>query len=231
MSFFDNLKTLKVVEFDGCYKSCGGHCCNALNNDENILPMLETEFLAIQKSCKIDKSSYFYKQFKLQCGKRFRVYFLRCNKKGICNIKPLICKIYPYFPLVSVSGDLVGVREVSFYDLFYKDEKNHPCTLVKLYKNEILKSYQKSVKTLTKEPLMIFSFMALEILTDYLRGYFDENFKNVILDNLEKSAKKDFFKKNNIFNILQSNSFKDDINNLYLRLEKIYGYDLSRHFD
>ena len=233
MRFFDSLTDANFVYFKDCYKACGGHCCNALSDDENILPMLEPEFLSMKKNGGLNNIDFFHKTFVLKCGKSINIYFLICKNKGLCKPhknRPLVCKIYPYFPLVSKYGEFLGVREISFYDLFYKDDKNHPCTLINLHKNELLQMYKQNIQKIIKEPIMIFVFMVFEIIDRHLKSYFNQNFKNIFFDDLSKSEKKMFFKNNNLFLALKSNAFQDDINELYLSLESIYKNDISRYF-
>ncbi len=245
-NFFKNLKDKEYVFFKECYKTCNGYCCNNfhadkfkfINKDNVILPMIEHEFLAMQNSGGMDNvKDYKEKTFTLKCGKKLKVYFLECGVKGLCSPhcnRPLICKIYPYFPLVNENGDFLGVREVAMLDLFYKDDKNHPCTLVNTHKEQLLKEYKQSIKELLKEPIMIFIFMLLEILDKYLMNYFKGYYDEPFLDVLDENAKKDFFAKYEtnalLFKAYRNNGFADEVNDLYLRLEAKYGEKLSKYF-
>lgn len=245
-NFFDTLKNKEYVFFKECYKTCNGYCCNNFHADSFkmidshnvILPMIEAEFLSMQKNGGMDNVKDFYhKTFWLKCGVGLKLYFLKCGVKGLCSPhcnRPLVCKIYPYFPLVDEKGEFLGVREVAMLDLFYKDDKNHPCTLVNTHKNELLKQFKSSTKELLKEPVMIFVFMALELLDKYLMKYFKNYFNEPFLDVLGENERKDFFKKyeNNalLFKAWRNDDFKNEINELYLRLESLYQEKLSRYF-
>lgn len=229
MKFFKSLKDIEIVKFKKCYKSCNSHCCGK----DNVLPMLEAEFLAMKENINPLTLDYFYKDLKLKCGVKIKIYFIKCDKLGLClnhQNRPLVCKLYPYFPIIDENANLLGVREISFYDLFYKNDKNHPCTLVNTHKKELLAMYYQNIKQILNEPIMIFVFMALEILTNYLQNYVKNKHKDVDFDRLNKDIKKDFFAKNDIFVALKDSSFQNDINNLYLKLEKLYKQDLSKHF-
>ena len=80
-----------------------------------------------------------------------------------------------------------------------------------------------NVKQISNEPIIIFIFRALELLVKYLKLYL----KDLYLDNCEN--KKEILHKNNFLNAYKNEEFKNEINELYLRLSLKYKDNLDKY--
>ncbi|EGK8010485.1 hypothetical protein HW242_07050 [Campylobacter lari] len=245
-NFFKKIQETEFIFFKECYTTCDGYCCKNfhagnfkfLNQDDVIIPLLEPEFQSINNFS--DKTFLNFKEkiFTLDNKKKIKIYFLKCSSKGLCHphcIRPLICKIYPYFPIVNFDGDFLGVRECAFLDLFYKNEKNHPCTLVRQHKQQLVHDFKQSTEFLRRQPIMIFVFMVLKYLDEALMLYFKKSLNDKIyLDELDEKHKQKFFElyENNAltFNAWKTQEFKNNISNTYKILEQKYGEEFTQYF-
>ncbi len=232
---FDKIYATEFVNFKDCYKSCDSYCCNnflsknfkILNSKQVILPLLESEYLYYKskggiQNIKDEKSETYV----LKNSKKLKLYFLYCECGGLCephSLRPLICRIYPYFPLINQKGEILGFYPASLMDLFYSKEEAHCCTLVKENNIELKRQLTQNLKPLLEIPLFIFAFRALEILTKTLQHYL----QNKHIDTLEESEKKKFFQKlewsllsNKAWN---NGQFKDSILKEYEAIAKNFG--------
>ncbi|AJC86778.1 hypothetical protein [Campylobacter sp. RM16704] len=244
--FFKNLHNIEFVFFKNCYTTCNGYCCknfhstnfNFLNQEEVIIPLLESEFQALNSIQKKSFLNFKEKIFTLQNGKKIKIYFLKCSSKGLCfphYCRPLLCKIYPYFPIVDFEGNFLGVRECAFLDLFYKNDTNHPCTLINQHKQQLIEEFEKSTTILRQEPIMIFVFMVLKCLDEALVLHFSKKFQNKIyLDKLNLEEKKLFFKiyEHNAltFEAWKTQEFSNKVVHIYNKLEQKYGEEFTQYF-
>lgn len=227
----------QFVFFDDCWKTCDGYCCknffggylNILDKDSVVLPMLEDEFLYYQSIGGISNITDTPKKqtFTLKNGKEFTIYFLSCKCKGMCephSSRPIICKIYPYFPIVDYNGEILGYENCALMDIFYSDKHKHKCTLVNTHNIQLSLQLDVSMKKLLKYPIFIFTFMVMKLFIDKLR----DNMPHKI-DLLDDNGKKKFFLKYEM-NILSGkpwkrNSFADEIVDIYNKVASRYGAD------
>ncbi|MDY3114065.1 MAG: hypothetical protein SOW25_07065 [Helicobacter sp.] len=229
-SDWEAIYKLDFINFTDCYKTCDSYCCKnflgkhfkILDKEAVILPLLESEFNFYQKKGGISGIKDIKKEvFKLKNQKEFSLYFLTCTCKGLCtphNLRPLICRIYPYFPCVSTRGEIIGFKAASFMDLFFKDNSFHPCTLVREHSIELQNSLRESLKPLMRYPLLIFSFKALEILAKFLELKMQDE-ANIFSES--------FFKKLE-WNLISRKAWsveacKNEISTSYDEIAKIYG--------
>lgn len=179
--------------FEKCYTECGSYCCkNELNGEyallkrkSVVLPMLEGEY-AYYKSqggiSKLQASKVKKEVFSLK-DKALTLYYLTCDCFGECNphcLRPLLCRMYPYFPSVDLEGRILGFLPISLLDVFFSDTSAHKCTLVRDKNAEVQAQLSKSLKPLLEIPLFIFIFKAMEILVRYLREYMESIFATSI---------------------------------------------------
>lgn len=214
----------EFVAFKDCYLSgCGGYCCD-ISKDFSIissitLPLLEEEYNYYRQKGGIQNINDFKKEeFILQNGKKFTLYYLICNCKGLCNphsMRPLICRIYPFIPKVSFKGECEGFLYASLFDVIYND-LNHPCTLARENKEEIFITLQEKLKPLLLKPKLIFAFKTIEILYTHLLSRLNLN--------------KDLSKCNKRLEFLllsrkawKSEAFKHEISQAYEEIAKNFG--------
>lgn len=194
----------EFVNAPECWKTCGGYCCknfygehfNILDKQGVSLPLTESEFAYYQSIGGIDNITQPPKKrtFKLSNGKEFSIYLLSCHCGGLCDPhghRPLICRIYPYFPLVNASGEIEGFDYAALMDLFYRDpDNNHKCTLVREQSIRIKKELSVSLKPLLQDPENVFIFICLRLLVARLKEKM-----GAYIDDLEESDKKRFIAK------------------------------------
>lgn len=177
---WDYIYNTEFVAFKDCYLSCNGYCCS-ISKDFSIisnitLPLLEEEYNYYKNNSGIQNITEVKKEeFILENGKKFVLYYLICKCSGLCNphsMRPLICRIYPYIPRVSFDGKIEGFLYASLFDVIYNDT-NHPCTLVKENKKEILETLTHKLQPLMLEPKLIFAFKALEAIYTHLMAKLD----------------------------------------------------------
>ncbi|MBZ7987823.1 hypothetical protein [Campylobacter canadensis] len=225
--FYEKLLNIELIYFKDCYKlDCKGHCCNSNKDEDCIIPMLKSEYEFLKD--KSDLKADYNMDFLLNCGKKITIIFAKCNKKGLCKIRPLACKLYPFYAKTNLNADYLGFEFLSLYDMFYTSNFYHPCSLVKGNFLNLQKQFENNIVLILNEAVMIFIFMSLELLHKYLNIYF----KNIYgldfnLNNIKD--KKRFFKENNFLKAWQVDEFKKEFNDLYLKLESKYKDDLKRY--
>lgn len=220
MNDFENIYAMKFVDFPNCYTTCNnGECCQKrltnINDRSLMLPLLEDEYKYYKKIGGLDGLNEPKKEeFILKNGKVFRLYYLLCNKQGLCAPqanKPLICRLYPYFPKVNEKGEMLGYLYASIFDV-YLDKKTHYCTLVRERDDELKKQLQ-SAKILLKFPIFIFAFKCVEILQNHLLDYLNQSAFSE--QNLAKAI---------LFRLpFKSENFKNEISKAYDEIAKNFG--------
>lgn len=172
-----------------CWQGCGGYCCgNFLAGDtslpggnEVVVPFLPGEYAhhlalgGIAQSTRVVSQDYV-----LPDGSPFTAHFLRCSARGRCEphgARPLVCRIYPYFPLVDIDGAIEGFEYGSLMDLFFPGPATHPCTLVRESGEEIKARLSRELAPALAHPELVFAFALARLITAALRrslpGTFD----------------------------------------------------------
>lgn len=194
----------EFVNSPECWNTCGGYCCknfygehfNILDKNGVILPLLESEYLYYQEVGGISNINIPARKrtFKILNGKEFSIYLLSCNCGGLCNPhghRPLICRIYPYFPVVDQYGTIFDFEFSALMDLFYKDPAtSHKCTLVREESVRIQNELRVSLKPLLRDPEIVFIFRVLKLLVDRLKEKMGEH-----IDKLDEKQLKKFISK------------------------------------
>lgn len=244
MNIFKILHSKEFIFAKECYKTCNSYCCknpyfkflSFAKNDNIILPMLEAEFLALNSQIQFKNTKHI--TFILKNNKKIKLYFVECDFKGLCsphNLRPLICKLYPYFPIIDNDGNFIRARESTMYDLFYKDEKNHPCTLIQTNKKDIINQLKITTEEIRKVPIMIFIFKSLQYIDEALQKYFENIFnKKIFIDTLDRGGVIEFFKhyEKNSFTMqaFKNQEFIENIISLYNTLEQKHGEEFTQYF-
>lgn len=235
MLVFNKLYNSEFIAFKDCYKTCDSYCCSnflaksfkILNQNRVVLPLLEQEYLYYKSKGGVQNITQEKKEtYTLKNGKKLVLYFLYCECGGLCEphcMRPLICRIYPYFPLVSLEGKILGFYPASLMDLFFSKKQFHPCTLVRENDTEIKEQLSKSLKPLLESPLYIFAFRALELLAKALQNYL----QNTCIDALNAQEREKFLKKlewSLLSNKAWDNAaFKEAITQEYESVAQLYG--------
>ena len=113
--------------------------------------------------------------FTLENGRSFDLYFLSCSCEGLCepnSSRPLICRIYPYFPIVNAKGEILDFDYCSLTDIFYTSpQQNHNCTLVTdpEFNSQIREQLKTGLAGILKSPRYIFLFMISKLFIDAFR--------------------------------------------------------------
>ncbi len=187
-----------------CWKSCNGYCCKnfygeqykILDKSGVVLPLLASEYAYYQSIGGISNITAPAKKrdFKLGNGKVLSIYLLSCSCGGLCSphgARPLICRIYPYFPIVNAQGDIKDFEYAALMDLFYrKPEENHKCTLVREHAERTKKELRENLKPILQSPEIIFTFMTLHLLVNRLKEKMGE-----YLDDLPEDKRGRFIQK------------------------------------
>lgn len=199
---WERIYQVNFVDFTDCYLTCEGYCCQnflghffkILNQKSVVLPLLESEYLYYQAKGTIPKITKSKKEvFHLRNGKTFVLHFLFCECGGLCEphaLRPLICRIYPYFPLINAKGEILDFYPASLMDLFYSPS-SHPCTLIREHDKALKEKLLKNFQILLENPLFIFCFLAMELLTKTLQNYLQNpNFTAMNEEEKQRFARK-----------------------------------------
>jgi len=184
-----------------CWTTCDSYCCKFNHIDSKgtkgvSLPLFPGEHLHFQEIGGIRNIEDPLKERKytLPDGKSFSTYFLTCKCVGLCTPneqRPLICRFYPYLPVVNAAGEIEGFDYSALTDVFYDNPNlNHPCTLVREQSDQVQNELRKSLGKVLQYPQFVFTFMTANLLIRYLRDALDTQ-----VDDMEEAEKKAFFKK------------------------------------
>ncbi|AXL34224.1 hypothetical protein [Campylobacter jejuni] len=245
-NFFDILHDKEFIFAPKCYMTCNGGCCHNIyakyfrfnTSNDVVLPMIEAEYLSLIKAGNNNFENYSKVAYNLKNNKKLVVYYVKCSLGGICNphnLRPLICKLYPYYPKVDFDGNFLGVKPCALFDIFYKNKKNSFCTIAHNTEEEFLNLFNKSTKILQREPIMIFIFKTLEYIEEALKKYtYDYYGKEVYLDEMTEDEKYEFFSMQELNSMTleayKNNDFINKVQNLYDILEKKYNNRFSKYF-
>ncbi|EAK0848416.1 Uncharacterised protein [Campylobacter lari] len=245
-NFFDTLHDKEFIFAPKCYMTCNGGCCHNIyakyfkfnKSNSVILPMIEAEYLSLTRAGNNNLNDHSVAIYELKNKKKITIYFIKCSLNGICNphnLRPLICKLYPYYPQVDFDGNFLGVKPCALFDIFYKHKKNNFCTITHTAEKEFIKTFDENTKILQKEPIMIFIFKALEYIEEALQKYTYEYYgKEMYLDEMSEDEKYDFFAMQEL-NSMTLKAYKNDefinkIQNLYDILEQKHQDRFCKYF-
>lgn len=245
-NFFDTLHNKEFIFAPKCYMTCNGGCCRNIyakyfkfnTSNDVILPMVEAEYLSLVKAGNNNFKNYSKVTYTLKNKKKITIYYVKCSLGGICsphNLRPLICKLYPYYPQVDFDGNFLGAKPCALFDIFYKSKTKHFCTITHSAEEDFLNQFNQNTKILQKEPIMIFIFKSLEYIEEALKKYTYEYFgKEVYLDEMTEEEKYEFFGMQELNSMTlkayKNNDFIDKIQNLYDILEKKYHSRFNQYF-
>lgn len=104
-------------------------------------------------------------------GGKLDLYYTQCNDVFNCNkqfVRPLYCRLYPFFPVLNIEGELLDIKYLSLYDIA-ADMKNitTPC-YIKQNKEYYLKLWKQDevILSIFRYPYLLFYLMVANIVHD-----------------------------------------------------------------
>jgi|GEM_PF-3091386 len=158
-----------------CWERCSSYCCNPRRVTQNfcffprkgsellILPG-ELEYLrrvqGMQQGC---EESLRELRVPISSARTISVYRVTCTLEGRCSareFRPLICRMYPLFPIVAPDGRVTGLAPFSLFDaLFSMLKVDSPCVLCQVSLIEV-DNFLSLCAELFKDPVNVFLVMA-----------------------------------------------------------------------
>ena len=177
---WEQIYDIRFIESPGCWETCSSYCCSNFHADK--MPLLSSKGVVLplfpgewdhQRSLGVEERPGFEHRedvYTLADGTQWHQHFLYCQCDGQCGpheARPLICRIYPYFPIVDLNGSVLDFEYSSLMDLCYTDpERDHPCTLVREHAEETKRSLAEGMSFIKESPELIFSFQVIHLLTE-----------------------------------------------------------------
>ncbi|MBF0540425.1 MAG: hypothetical protein HQK91_03105 [Nitrospirae bacterium] len=203
-----------------CWKTCNSNCCrNSFEAYYKLLPKKSMQLFFFPDEYEYYQSIGGVKDitsrpkkriFTMPSGDKIELISLSCECQGKCSphsSRPLVCRLYPYFPIINDNNDIEGFEFGSVIEIFYENpELNHPCTLVRQNSKEIQDILKDKMKLLLKYPSIVYFFKAYHILANALRDAQACKFDNL-------KDEKDFieFFKQYEWNVFTGNPFKNPV--------------------
>lgn len=175
-------KTILTREFifeKECYKTCNSFCCRWDHNDfpRYFIPKggtifyLPEEYTYIQQNALLPSSSISKLSVTLDNSREVSIYYTPCNDDKNCNIKftrTLYCRIYPFFPVFNINGELLDLKYISIYDITSELLNLHTPCYIKNKKAEYISLWKqdKELLDLFRTPYLLFHFMTADLLYD-----------------------------------------------------------------
>jgi hypothetical protein len=180
---------------DNCWLTCnGGFCCSNNHPDFQfrLIPThgttilyMEDEYDWLLRHGKVfapDTPEGIANTVSLDFGgpRPLTVVQMPCRLLGKCQgviDKPLLCRLYPMFPILDVEGNLQNIVHSSIFELTMALKRiKTPCTVVDK-RQHYLKKWQNSPSHLQvlKHPYILFYLQAAGHFTDVYRQRFEAN--------------------------------------------------------
>lgn len=172
---------------EGCWTTCnGGFCCKHDHPDFNfrlipkngtMLLYMKNEYQYLSNEGKV--SSTPGQTIALDFGgpSDLELISVPCKLLGLCNgviDKPLLCKLYPFIPIISNQGEVVDLSLSSIFDLTFQIMNwPSPCTVQMTKKQSYLKKYQddkKLIQYLYNPSIMFYLHSAKSFIEVYTEG-------------------------------------------------------------
>lgn len=161
---------------DQCWTQCGGYCCGNFHGiggqNEVVIPLFPGEDALHASTPLRGRVRYSSRSFTLPDGHKTSVTFLHCSCGGACqphSHRPLICRLYPYFPVCDVQGLLTGIDACSLADIFYQEITGQQKCPV--FAADILDSnpdFAQSLRVILQNPQNILFIMAINLVCQHL---------------------------------------------------------------
>ena len=216
----------ELIYAPNCWMECDGYCCQNffgkhfkfLDKESVILPLIEEEYAEYKKRGGIENLKETKKTIPIK-DKSITLYLLKCQEKGLCNPhqnRPFICRVYPYFPVVSQTGEIIDFTYAALMDNLVSKEY-HKCPLTKEERTK--KEIVKNLGTI-EDPKIIFIFMLTNLLIEHLKKYIPDRIDSPRSERKLVAKFEKLILGNKIF---KDKSFKDEAAAIYDALVKQYG--------
>lgn len=232
------------VDVPDCWQTCGSYCCqnfagrhlNLLEKDAVSLPLTASEWHYYHAQGGIRNITHPPKKrdFILANGRCLSLYFLSCTCQGLCDphsLRPLICRLYPYFPIVKADGTIEGFDYVALMDIFYQNpQQAHPCTLVRQQAEQVQAQLRRDLPLLLSDPLMVFLCQLAKAFIDRFRAVLPMR-----LDTLDEPAKNQFYRQYEWYLLSgkpwRTAEFQAAAVHCYAQVKQAFGYDFLPLFE
>lgn len=231
----------EIFKADGCWQTCnGGFCCsNACHPDLEFqfipthgttLIYLDQEYDHLRRAGRAPNEGVKELIFDFGCPSPLRLIHVPCSLLGQCSKtleRPLICKLYPFIPILDQDGNFEDLRPASIFDLTMSiRQETIPCSMLKHRKwFEALWSDSIGLIQVMRHPYLIFYSRAVKHFSDiYSQKLLQE-------DGLSSLAGPFFWKRWEIDyltgKLIDGNALKERLREDYLQLQARYpGFDL-----
>lgn len=186
-----------------CYKACNSFCCRWDHIDfprfyipkGGTLFYLPQEFEYIKKYEKLPNTEIAELSSTLYDGKKISIFYTACNDDEYCNInftRTLYCKLYPFFPVFTIDGELKALKYISIYDITSSIMNIETPCYIKSKKDEYIQLWKNNdeIMSIFKNPYLLFHFLVADIVYNNYVSYcsnlkFDINNKKLFWKNWE----------------------------------------------
>lgn len=164
---------------------CGSYCCKSNHEDFNFrfirkgmvqLPMCPDEYRYLKCEDKFqdyDKGAISTHSIEFAPGRTATCYMMRCKCGGNClhpDYRPLICKVYPYFPVPSPEGVIEQFEISSVFDVAMQAQRGEVgCPLRRADPPGLASHARKTMQAIFVHPHLIFYFRAGAAMVDLMR--------------------------------------------------------------
>ena len=174
------------LKFGACWTNCAGYCCKTNHETQKFSLMKcdaagmvfmpqEYEFLKRHDRLQTGfETTHRHHEFLFDPARGLKVGYdtAVCNLGGICSLpeyRPLICKFYPYYPVVAPeSGEVDRFITGSIIDQYWADLGiEHPCWLHRT-QGEAVAAAVRSTGPALHHPYFMFHMGAAAVFVDHV---------------------------------------------------------------
>lgn len=175
---------------------CGSYCCRTSHDDfafrfirRNMvwLPLMPEEYRYLSSVGKLqdyDKGAIVRYATEFLPGKVAAVYMMRCKQGGMClhcEFRPLICRVYPYFPVPTPDGCLETMDFSSIYDVARAMKDGHVACPIRAADDPVVRGCaEKAAKALFGHPHIVFYLRAAKAMMDVMRTEMAEKHSRIL---------------------------------------------------
>jgi hypothetical protein len=178
------------VETGDCWRECGSYCCKTnhaefsfrfIRAGQVLLPLCPAEYDYLKAQGRLpDDSPQAVSRLavELEPDRSAAVYMVRCDRGGLCDhpdFRPLICKIYPYYPYPSPEGDVEELVLGSVFDVARWAKDGHlACPALQNEEEAVRGKAKQNYARLFEHPHLIFYFRmgwgVMQLMLEHLRA-------------------------------------------------------------
>jgi hypothetical protein len=184
---WDLAARVSLVNEPNCWNTCGGgFCCSNGHPDFEfqLLPMHGTTIIYIGDEYDylkqhgrvhehLDPGQTVHRlNFDFGGPKELSLVHTTCRFLGHCGPhvdKPLLCKIYPFLPILDIAGELEDVYPASIFEVTFLARGIHtPCSIWTSRKDKYVREFRENPALLEplRYPLIIFYLRAAKLFVD-----------------------------------------------------------------